>query len=456
MMHRLAKKFSLLGILLVLAVFVPAGRAAVAPQATTYYVATTGNNTNPGTLASPWATIQYAVDHIAPGDTIQVLAGTYLGARITSSGNASAWKTLQAAPGAQVLINAPGPQNAHQSDLELEDWEGAIAYWKIEGLEVSNAPGWGIDVRGSDTDKAHHISILGNRVHHNGTAGTRTGIFAAFTDYVLIQGNESYNNTEHGIYVNNSSDYFTLRGNRVHHNANCGIHLNGDLSMGGDGILSGGLIENNVIYENGTGGGAGINMDGVTTTTLRNNLLYNNHATGIAVFQIDGGTCSHDNEILHNTILMASNGRWALLIADPACSNNHLFNNIFYSYHSYRGSLNLAGGSPAGFQSDYNVVMDRFTTDDGDSILTLGQWQALGYDAHSFLATDTALFANPGSNDYHLKTGSPAINQGISLPSVTTDLEGHLRPAGAGYDIGAYEYQEIVWTAWVYLPLLRR
>ena len=80
--------------------------------------------------------------------------------------------------------------------------------------------------------------------------------------------------------------------------------------------MSNGLIENNVIYENGADGGgcSGINMDGVTDTLVRNNLLYGTHGSGIAVYQHDGGVCSRDNRLLHNTILMASDGRWAITL----------------------------------------------------------------------------------------------------------------------------------------------
>ena len=91
--------------------------------------------------------------------------------------------------------------------------------------------------------------------------------------------------------------------------------MNGDASItnpghDSDGIISFGLIENNIIYENGVGGGSGINMDGVTDTIVRNNLLYENHASGISIYQIDGGSGSQDNMILNNTILMAADGRW--------------------------------------------------------------------------------------------------------------------------------------------------
>ncbi|MBC8011474.1 MAG: DUF1565 domain-containing protein, partial [Burkholderiales bacterium] len=49
-------------------------------SAATYYVAppaSGGNNSNPGTLASPYATIQRAATQAVAGDTIYIRAGTY-------------------------------------------------------------------------------------------------------------------------------------------------------------------------------------------------------------------------------------------------------------------------------------------------------------------------------------------------------------------------------------------
>ncbi len=43
----------------------------------TYYVSTSGNNTNPGTQESPWATIEKAIGSVAKGDKILVMPGTY-------------------------------------------------------------------------------------------------------------------------------------------------------------------------------------------------------------------------------------------------------------------------------------------------------------------------------------------------------------------------------------------
>src|SRR5690606_22517983 len=63
----------------------------------TYYVATNGNNGNSGSAAAPWLTLQYAVDQIAPGDTILVQSGTYVGMRIEQSGTANNWMKVAAA-----------------------------------------------------------------------------------------------------------------------------------------------------------------------------------------------------------------------------------------------------------------------------------------------------------------------------------------------------------------------
>jgi parallel beta-helix repeat protein len=423
----------------------PPGADQPSPTAdagTTYYVSPDGDDNDGGSASAPWRTLQHAADHVAPGDTILVLSGTYQGLRIERSGTPQAWITLKAAPDAQVVVNAPGPNNQHDSNVEVETWEGegVVAYWVIEGLEVSNAPNWGVDLRGNDSAKSHHITIRGNRVHHNGLDGGKTGIFAAFVDDLLVEDNESYANGEHGIYVNNSSDRFTIRGNQLYDNAACGLHLNGDVEQGGDGVLSDGLIENNVMHGNGVEGGAAINMDGVTDTIVRNNLIYGNYATGIALFQENGALCSQRDRVSNNTVLVPADGRWALSLGATDCTDNQIFNNILYSDHGYRGSINLPAPQVAGFQSDYNVVVDRFTTDDSESVISLAEWQALGYDAHSIIATPDELFVDPAGHDYHLQAGSPAIDAGTARSEAGTDLEGTPRPAGAAFDIGCYEY----------------
>ncbi len=130
----------------------------------------------------------------------------------------------------------------------------------MDGLTIQNAIRAGMRI-----DNSHHVTVRNCTFANNGTWGL-------FTDFTTVEDCESYGAAdEHGIYISNSSDYPTIRGNRLHHNNGCGLHMNGDISMGGDGIISYALVERNIIYENGAGGGSGINMDGVTNSVIRNN-----------------------------------------------------------------------------------------------------------------------------------------------------------------------------------------
>src|SRR5204863_298870 len=75
---------------------------------------------------------------------------------------------------------------------------------------------------------------------------------------------------------------------------------------GGAGIITNALIERNVIYGNGVGGGSGINLDGVQQSVIRNNLLHDNHASGISLYRIDAAAGSSHDLVINNTIVNAA------------------------------------------------------------------------------------------------------------------------------------------------------
>lgn len=396
--------------------------------AETFYVSPSGSNSNNGlTQASAFHTLQHASDVVTAGDSVIVLPGTYSGFYHTTSGTASQNIVFHAQAG--VIINAPNGTTNDGINLE------GASYIVIEGFKVTGIPRAGIRSVIND-----HVIIRNNIADQNGVWGILTG----FSDDIIIENNEcSRSVDQHGIYFSNSGDNPIIRGNICWGNSDCGIHMNGDISMGGDGIISNAVVEKNILYNNGAGGGSAINCDGVQNSIIQNNLAYNNHASGISLYQIDGGGSSSGNVIVNNTILQPADGRWALNISDGS-TGNKVFNNIFYSAHSFRGSICIDAASMSGFKSNYNVQTNRMSTDGGNSNMTLAQWkQATQCDSSSVIAIPSALFVNATSNDYHLLSSGPAINLGrssyYSKTAPLTDLENNPRPQGINPDAGAYE-----------------
>lgn len=414
--------------------------------ATTYYVGTSGSNSNNGRgTNTAWRTIQYAVDHVNAGDTILVLAGTYAGACFDSRrGTAGSPITLKANPGDHVLLNSLGTHDAqkyHKSILLFEGWDSGIPprYWVVEGFEITGAPLDGIDIRGwSAGNPAHHITIRSNYIHHC----TSRGIISIYAHDLIIEGNETaYHSNQHGIYCANAGDRPIIRNNISHNNPGCGIHLNAD----GE-IIEDAIIEGNVVYQNGSNGGSAINCDGVLNGTIRNNLIFENLAHGISLFRIDGSIPSRNCRIYNNTVLLPSNRGskgegWGVNISSANAWSNKIYNNIIYNERSTEGSINVHSSSLMGFESDYNILDGKLSTDGYpvSTIKSLAQWQALGYGSNSFNSTPSALFEDAANDDYHLKQGSPAVDAGVSVPGVTNDYDGVYRPRGAGLDVGAFE-----------------
>ncbi len=397
--------------------------------ALTYYVSPSGNNNNNGlSVASAFLTLQHASNTVAPGDSVIVFPGIYSGFYHTTSGTALLPIVFYAQAGA--VINAPNSTTNDGINLE------GASYIVIEGFKVYGVPRTGIRSVTND-----HIIIRNNIADSCGVWGILTG----FSEHITIEYNEcSRAVQQHGIYFGNSADNPVIRYNVCWGNNDCGIHMNGDASLGGDGIISNALVENNILYDNGYGGGSAINCDGVQNSRIQNNLAFNNHASGISLFRIDGGGGSSGNVVVNNTILQPSDGRWALNISDGS-TDNIVFNNILYSYHVFRGSISIDVASMAGFKSDHNIQTNRMSDDGGNTVITLSQWkQSTQLDSNSVIAAPASLFINPVAHDYHLLSNSLAKDIGVtgyySVSAPASDLEGITRPQGPAPDAGAYEY----------------
>ena len=120
-----------------------------------YYVATNGDDSNPGTVNQPWRTIQKATDTVAAGETIMVREGTYNeSVNISRSGQSGNPITLTNYDNDRVTINGDG-------DPALRTAERPVSWWIIEGLIFDSSNSYTIQFWWG---YGHHRWILKNNL----------------------------------------------------------------------------------------------------------------------------------------------------------------------------------------------------------------------------------------------------------------------------------------------------
>src|SRR5271155_2242055 len=280
---------------------------------TTYYVSSEiGNNNNAGTSATaPLATLQAAADLVKPGDTVEVMNGTYTGNApgggdvldITTSGTASAPITFEAAPGQTPVINSSGGWNAINIGASYIVINGftvvgdAANYTLAQAMAGysggnSSLDGNGIGVNATDSvPLPNHITIENNTVY-NEPGG---GIYVQGADYVQILNNVVHDNAHWAAYGNsgislgisanldtNSGVHDLISGNTVYGNAQEVPTIGGNTITDGEGIILDTnpnytgeiLVENNTTYDN---GGPGIESFLTNGAVITGNTLYGNN-----------------------------------------------------------------------------------------------------------------------------------------------------------------------------------
>lgn len=274
-----------------------------------YYVSTTGNDGNSGSIASPWLTIQHAADSVSAGATVYVFRGVYHEAvNFPASGTASAPITFQSyAPWAAVIdgtnemcctSNPPSSGNLTQGLINIVNQ----SYIIVRGFDVRNfATGnasytpAGIWITGSGIG----VQLLNNRVHNIATSsqanGNAFGIAVwgnaqnPITDLV-ISGNEVYSlktGSSESLNVDGNVTHFAITSNLIHDNDNIGIaaigYENGVGPVGYNEAMYG-EISGNTLYnisgianpgEGNSYDADGIYCDGCAFVTIERNLIHN-------------------------------------------------------------------------------------------------------------------------------------------------------------------------------------
>jgi PKD repeat protein len=396
------------------------------PAGTALYVSNTGSLSGSCTMAAPCRQISQALAIVAAGETIFVTSGTFLGFDVNGVNGSKA---------APILIESPTRGSVLVPTLNRSDNRDTVHFLYAGNVTLDGFQAYDANRAAVRIDQSDNITV------ENCTSGDSAewGIFTDFDHNSTIVHNTIYGTVgQHGIYVSNSPIAPVVRWNLLYDNNDAGLQINADATQGGWGEQSGGDIEDNVIYDNGAGGAAGINLDGNINTRVVNNLLYDNHATGIVNYANDGLFGPRGMTIMDNTIVMASNGRWALQFEDST-GENFVRNNILDNLNPAHGGLEFGTQEDVNDTSSDHNVLGSVTIDSSGNIYTLAQWQGMGYEPHSLSATPAQLFVDYTGGNYNLSATSPAIKAGEYLPNVTTDLSGNPRPVGPS-DIGCYQY----------------
>jgi hypothetical protein len=118
-------------------------------HAASYYVATTGSDTNPGTVDRAFATIPKAISVTSAGDTIYVRGGRYLltvSISLSRLGTSTALYHLYAYPGERPVLDFSAmPISSSNRGVKLSG-----SYWHMRGFDIYRAGDNGMFISGSN------------------------------------------------------------------------------------------------------------------------------------------------------------------------------------------------------------------------------------------------------------------------------------------------------------------
>ncbi len=189
------------------------------------------------------------------------------------------------------------------------------------------------------------------------------------------------------------------------------------------------IVDSKFVSNAATYWGGGLYHEQMGGGRIENTLFVKNYSTygGAAIYlKSDGATT-----ILHTTIAdIISNTTSAIAIVAGSVE----VTNTIITNHAV--AIQNAGGSAT---EDFNLFFDN--TNDTSGVIS-----------GSNSLTGNPRFLDPTHSNYHLGPNSAAIDHGIDA-GIYIDLDGKPRPVGAGFDIGAYEFQLI---KVLYLPVIRK
>ena len=421
-------------------------------QAADYYVSVNGDDTHDGSQSTPWRTVDKAFHSVSSGDTIHILSGTYIEDEIATQ-----------VDGPIVVEGQSDLSSIIKGRWFLQNNNYIFRYLFVQGDE----PSVGVDsmffLSGDDITIEHcQFYKCGHGIEMVPADSDPQAITTPAR--AIIRNNEFSNGTQNGFIMLKGPNY---------------------------------LVENN-LFRDGDGWDA-LRVWGVNGI-IRKNTFQNinhpnagdpnedNHADIMQTFQSSDvtharGIIFEKNEVINCSAQFGNStaylptgpdemGDWTirnnLLINSRAQFNNYIpefkfYNNTVYNNTYTSGFRFAVGGTQDGDRtsaidgevynnlfihcvssyawsdvstkpaSDHNFVTDETDGPSNEEGIT-GEPNGITGD---YLPSD--LFIDYQSNNFHLKEGAPAIDQGTTISSFNDDMDGNIRPIGAAWDIGCYE-----------------
>jgi hypothetical protein len=414
-----------------------------AGSACSWFVAPRGSVRAGGRSENRPTTLRYASRHVAPGDVVCLLPGVYRLRRmleITRGGTADSWIVYRSHRGRALVTPAvpiPAP---------LIQIRPPAAYLQFSRLSFD---GGGTNAYEAVLAKpgVHHVSFLDNEITNMGAAGFAT----VGADYVTVARNKIYRfgdgvgwasgislNSNTGAFWSDTApgfhniiaDNFIAGGvdNSTHHSDGNGIVL--DLGR----KIPPTLIANNVVYMNGGRGIVTVQTSG--SVYVLNNTLYKNGLDLRLVGIAEAVPQESSNQVWANDIAVAWEPRFTYQLLDGSSAITYIRNAHFGGKGTQFVPTGIAA-DPARFKVADPLFLNATRVDPTAD----GQWRT----APSPARVSTA---------FALRSGSPLIDVGVdprTLPGldaamvrgidrwVMTAVDGTARPAGNGFDLGAYE-----------------
>ena len=383
---------------------VPTTPPPAPPAATaTFYLSPSGADSNACTQAKPCKTLNRGYRVAAPGQTVELAAGTYADTALSpdSSKTSAADVVFRPAAGATVTFSAQLHVSAQH--LELQGMHFTSKLWiEASAADVTMRDNTlkNFDLYSSGTQSSQDISFIGGSIGPSANENSRIASNGTSTSAspknILIEGVDFH-------------DFTTTPGSEAH-------------------------VECLQVWA----------VDGLT---IRNSKFRNCEVFDIFLQKLPGGAAATPSNILieNNFFDCCRSGFYSIRLADHAgtswknvtirnnslnkeinpdpsvpYSNVKIIGNVGPAVKFWSGSTGAVEPKPAGVEVDYNVWYAGSKVGSHDKVAASG-------------------FRNAAAVDFHLNAGAAAIDAGSPTGSPTTDIDGEARPAGKAPDAGADE-----------------